>query len=121
MKRNTLFLSCLIAFFALALGGCKAHIATFSAGKPDTAHLLLLRGYGSHLKKATIQLDDQEPVELKKIRKETKVYKARPYPITPGKHHLKVSLKNKTFLDEHIYIGVQETKKIVIPHKSMQP
>ena len=106
---------CLIALFLLTVGSCRAYVGTFSSGKANISNILLLRDYGSHAKKAIIQIDEQEPIKLKKIKKEAKSYKAKPYPITPGKHHLKVIVKGKTLVDEQIFLGVQETKKIMIP------
>lgn len=121
INKSTIIFVCLIALFSLTFEGCRAYVATSASGKADVSYILISRDYGCHVKKATIQIDEQEPIELGKIKKEAKSYKAKPYPITPGKHHLKVMLEGKIWLDEQIYLGVQETKKITIPNKSIQP
>lgn len=117
VNRNGIFFACLIAFFSLTFGGCRAYISTSASGKADVSYILLLRDYDSHVKTATIQLDGQTPVVLSNIQKEVKSHKAKPYPIAPGKHHLKVMVEGKTLVDEKIFLGVQETKKIIIPCK----
>ena len=118
-NKSTIIFISLITLFSFALGGCRAYVATSASGKADVSYILVLRDYGSHVKKADIQIDEQEPIKLKKIKKEAKSYKAKPYPITPGKHNLKIMIKSEIWLDEQIYLGVQETKKIVIPHKNI--
>ena len=67
-NKSTIIFISLITLFSFALGGCRAYVATSASGKADVSYILVLRDYGSHVKKADIQIDEQEPIKLKKIK-----------------------------------------------------
>jgi hypothetical protein len=40
--------------------------------------------------------------------------KAHPFVTTPGKHLIKVVSKGKTLVEENVFLGLQETRKIIL-------
>jgi len=104
-----------IAFIVsvLALSACGPHLYTTMSGGKDNAAFVVVVTNGAEYENVMVMVDDQSyPVEkvypLKRIRK------AHPIQITPGKHQLKVTAGGQTIVEENIFIGLQETKKIVL-------
>lgn len=104
----------LVAFVATVLSSCGPHLySTRSAGQDNVSYVIVLTGGGDY-QNVVVEVDGQMyPVE--KVYKIKMARKAHPIIITPGKHSLKVWSADRKLLQENIFLGLQETKKITLP------
>lgn len=99
----------------LTFSGCGKHMySTMSSGKENQSFIIVLRQDQTYPSGVTVIVDNNEyPVD--KVFKMKFQRKARPVVITPGKHSIKVLFDGKELYKDEIFIGLQETKKIVLP------
>lgn len=97
----------------VGLSSCSPHMYnTYSAGKDNTSFIIVLTN-GQQYENVSVIVDGQTfPIE--KVYKIKATRKAIPVTTTPGKHQIKVISKGKTLVEENIFLGLQETKKIVL-------
>jgi len=103
----------LLAFVFVGLSACSPHMYnTYSAGKENASFIIVLTS-GHQYDNVSVIVDGQTfPIE--KVYKEKSKIKAIPVTVTPGKHQIKVVSKGKNLVEENIFLGLQETKKIVL-------
>jgi hypothetical protein len=108
MKKILLFV-----FVVAGLSACSPHMYnTYSAGKDNASFIIVLTN-GQHYENVSVSVDGQTfPIE--KVYKVKATRKAIPVTVTPGKHQIKVISNGKTLVEENIFLGLQETKKIVL-------
>ena len=105
------FLFIVIAIFTLASCGPKMY-STRQAGKDDVSYVVVLTA-GQKYENVVVEVDGQA-YSVAKIYKEKDARKASQIIITPGKHTVKVTYNGQVLTNENIFIGLQETKKIVL-------
>ena len=109
MKRIIIFIVSI-----LALSACGPHMySTRSAGKDNSSYVVVVTNGQEYGNVSVIVDGTTYPIE--KVYKLKAIRKAHPVVITPGKHQIQVVSGNKTLTDEDIFIGLQETKKIILP------
>jgi uncharacterized protein YxeA len=98
----------------MGLCSCGAHkYNTLSYGKDNVSFIVVLTA-GQKYENVSVIVDNQTfPVE--KVYKTKAGRKAHPIRISTGKHSVKVVSAGTTLVDENVFLGVQETKKIVLP------
>jgi hypothetical protein len=86
--------------------------STASASKDNISYVIVLSD-NSDYSNVEIQIDEEKPVkrDVKSLKLKRK---AEPVIITPGKHKVRVINNGKVIVEENIFIGIQETKKIVL-------
>ncbi|PTN08695.1 hypothetical protein [Mangrovibacterium marinum] len=108
MKKLIFFFFAIISFTA-----CGPHLYnTMSAGKDNASFIVVVTNGQSYADVSVIVDGESFPVE--KVYKLKRIRKAHPISITPGKHDIKVVSGVNTLIEENIFIGLQETKKIVL-------
>jgi hypothetical protein len=85
---------------------------TYSAGKDNTSFIIVVTGGQSYENVSVIV--DGNTFAIDQVYKVKAIRKAHPVITTPGKHQIKVVSNGKTLLEESIFLGLQETKKIVL-------
>lgn len=85
---------------------------TTSASKDNISYVIVLSD-NSDYSNVEVQIDEEKPIqrEVKTLKLKRK---AEPVIITPGKHKVRVINNGKVVVEENIFIGLQETKKIVL-------
>ena len=108
MKKVLIFLLAVVW-----LSACSPHMYnTNSAGKDNLSFIVVLTE-GQSFDDVSVIVDGKIfPIE--KVYKVKASRKAHPVTISPGKHKLEVVSAGKTLIEENIFIGLQETKKIVL-------
>ncbi|MGZ0016898.1 hypothetical protein [Yeosuana sp. AK3] len=70
----------------------------------------------SRYRECTLQIDNNMPI---KVRFNRNQYSSRPkgkiYAVSTGKHEIKIFLRDELILKNQIFIGAQETRKIILP------
>lgn len=86
--------------------------STTSASKDNISYVIVLSD-NSDYSNVEVQIDEEKPIqrEVKTLKLKRK---AEPVIITPGKHKVRVINNGKLVVEENIFIGLQETKKIVL-------
>ena len=109
MKKIIIFILALFAF-----GACGPHqYSTRSAGQDNSSFVVVVTN-GQEYENVSVIVDGTSyPIE--KVYKLKAIRKAHPVVITPGKHQIQVVSGNNILTDENIFIGLQETKKIILP------
>ena len=107
-------------FFAiiaiLCFSGCGKHMySTMSSGKENQSFVIVLRQEQNYPSGVTVVVDDKEHFTVEKVFKMKFQRKARPVVITPGKHSIQVLFEGKELYRDEIFIGLQETKKVILP------
>ncbi|MDD4191350.1 MAG: hypothetical protein PHI28_08465 [Mangrovibacterium sp.] len=109
MKKIVVLMFALFAFAA-----CGPHMySTRSAGQDNSSFVVVVTNGQKYENVAVIVDGTSHPVE--KVYKLKAIRKAHPVAITPGKHQIQVVSGDKILSDENIFLGLQETKKIVLP------
>ena len=95
------------------LSACGPHMySTRSNGRDNQAYVIVLSNGGKY---SRISLDvDGTVTPIETIYKVKAARKAHPVVITPGKHVISVLQNGREMTHENVYIGLQETKKIVL-------
>ena len=103
----------LLAIVVVGLSYCSPHMYnTSSSGKDNSSFIIILadnQGYDN-----VSVIVDGKTFPIEKVYKVKDSRKAHPVTISPGKHKLEVMSSGKKIVEENIYIGLQETKKIVL-------
>lgn len=103
-------------FISVLLTGCGKHMySTMSSGQEDRSYIIVLKENSEYPGEISVQIDEQQPVAINKVYKLKFQRKAHPVYTTPGKHTLKVLHNGKVLFSENVFLGLQETKKIVLP------
>ena len=96
----------------VGLSACGPHMYnTYSAGKENASFIIVVSN------KDYSDVDvivDGKSFPIEKVYQLKSIRKAHPLIISPGKHLITVVSKGKTLLTENIFLGLQETKKIVL-------
>lgn len=107
--KNTLFFTLIIGL----LCSCGPHLyKTHSAGQDNSSYIVVLREAQSY--DDVIVVVDDKSYKVDKVQKVKAMRKAHPIVIEPGKHSIQVSANGKIIVNENIFIGLQETKKIIL-------
>ena len=105
-----------ISLLSLLMLACGPHqYNTMSSGKEDIGFVIVLTEQGSYSNDAVLLVDNQQSFAIEKVYKQKMQRKAPVFKLTPGKHNLKVTVKGQTVYDKDVIIGLQETRKIVLP------
>ena len=99
--------------FVIVLSSCGPHMySTRSTGLNDEAFIIVLSDNKDY---------SNVEIEINGIRQEvSKVYrikdarKAYPIPIATGKQKVIIYNKNKKILEQELFLGLQETRKILL-------
>lgn len=105
------FLFIVIAILTLSSCGPKMY-STRQAGKDNVSYVIVLTA-GQKYENVVVEVDGQAH-SVAKIYKEKDARKAPQIVIAPGKHNVKVISNGQTLTNETIFIGLQETKKIIL-------
>ncbi len=101
----------LIAIFALSSCGPKMY-STSQSGKDNVSYVVVLTA-GQKYTNVVVEVDG-EAFPLEKVYKVKDARKAPQVVMAPGKHTVKVISNGQVLTNENIFIGLQETKKIVL-------
>lgn len=95
----------------VSLSSCGAY-KTYSAGQSNESFIMVLTEKKPY-KYVTVVVDGKHyPVD--RVYKVKTKRKATPIVIEPGKHDIKVVVDGKVIVEEKVFLGLQETKKIVL-------
>lgn len=105
--------SILVIAVVLILSSCGPHLyKTMSGGQENVSYIIVLQK-GNSLGEVSLFIDDKvTPVD--KVFKEKNKRKAHPVVTSPGKHKISVVSQKKVIYEENVFLGLQETKKIVL-------
>lgn len=110
MKRYTL----LLILAVVGLVGCRNTYQTLSSGKENQSFVLITTDNDQYRNNIMVIIDNNAPVLVEKIFKTKKQLQAKPIVTTPGKHTIKITKEGKVIYEELVFLGLQETKKIVL-------
>ena len=97
----------------LGVTSCGPHMyTTRSSGRDNVSYVIVLKSDTKYENVSVIIDGKVFPIE--KLYKEKAARKAHPIITTPGKHHIKVMSADSTLVDEKVFLGLQETKEIVL-------
>lgn len=103
----------IVALAIVGLSACSPHMYnTNSAGKDNSSFIIVLTEGQSYNDVSVIVDGKTFPIET--VYKVKASRKAHPVTTSPGKHKVEVKSAGKTLIEENIFIGLQETKKIVL-------
>lgn len=103
----------IIALAFVGLFACSPHMYnTHSAGKDNVSFIIVLTN-GQTYENVSLIVDG-ETFPIEKVYKVKATRKAHPVHTTPGKHQIKVVSNGKILVEENVFLGLQETKKIVL-------
>ena len=108
-------------FFFLILGvillfsSCKA-VMSETTGVEDVAYIKVLKSDGNPVDydNELFLIIDNKKVLLSKIYKNKKRIKSDKTKLTVGKHHVVIKYKEEILYDKQIFVGNQETRKIIL-------
>lgn len=105
-----------ISLLALLMVSCSPHqYKTMSSGKDDVSFVIILTEGGSYSQGVNLIVDDNQTHAVNKVYKQKMQRKAPVFKVSPGKHNLKITQNGNTIFDQNVVIGLQETRKIVLP------
>lgn len=108
MKKILFFMMLMICATA-----CSPHMySTRSSGQDNASFIVVLRSDTKYENVSVIIDGKSFPID--KIYKVKLARKTHPIITTPGKHHIKVISGETTLIDEKVFLGLQETKKIIL-------
>ena len=106
-----------IIILTIALIGLTACVTTYKTqygGKEDKAAILVLSAdQGREFSDIVVNIDGRD-YNVEKVYPEKKYQKAAPIMVYAGKHKITIKKDNEVLLMQNIFIGVQETRKIII-------
>lgn len=110
--KKILFLILITVCTAL-FSSCGPHIyKTQSAGKDNSSYVIVLTD-GPQYNNVSVMVDGiAHPYG--KVYKTKYKRKAQPIVTEPGKHNIKVLVNGSVISDEEVYIGLQETKMVIL-------
>ena len=96
----------------VGLSACGPHMYnTLSAGKENASFILVLSN--APYENVSVIVDGK-PFQIDKVYQLKSERKAHPVVISPGKHQITVVSNGKTLRNENVFLGLQETKKIIL-------
>lgn len=104
----------LLVLAAATMVGCRNTYQTLSAGKENESFILITTDKDEYRENITVVVDNGTPILVEKVFKTKKQLQAKPITITPGKHTIKVLKNGQTIYEQAVFLGLQETKKIVL-------
>lgn len=105
----------LLLTILLALFGCGKHMySSMSSGKENISYIIVMQE-GNRINEVSIQIDNQQPELIKRVYKTKMQRKVHPILTQPGKHTIKLFIDGKVIYNENVFLGLQETKKIILP------
>jgi|APDOM4702015191_1054821.scaffolds.fasta_scaffold144677_3 hypothetical protein len=105
----------ILAVIAIAaLAGCRNTYQTLSAGKDNASFVLITTDNDEYRENVSVVIDNNQPILIEKVFKTKKQLQAKPIETTPGKHTIKVLKGDKVLFNEFVFLGLQETKKIIL-------
>ncbi|MDR2927932.1 MAG: hypothetical protein LBV41_07020 [Cytophagaceae bacterium] len=110
MKKFLIVLS--VVFFGFMLSSCKNMYGTQSSGKDNVSYVIVVRE-GVKYNNVSIIVDGTQH-SYETVRKIKNKRKAEKVEIATGHHNIKVVVDGNTVTDENVFIGLQETKMIVL-------
>ena len=103
----------LLTLAVILLAACGPHLYnTHSSGKDNSSYIIVLTNGQSYNSVSVIV--DGKINQIEKVYKVKDTRKAHPVIISPGRHQIKVVSNERTLIDEYIFVGLQETKKIIL-------
>ena len=105
------YLSSIIILFLFT--ACGPHLYNSMSGGKDNSSFIVVVTNGQAYKKVSLVVDG-ETYPIDKVYKLKMIRKAHPLIVSPGKHAIEVIADNQTLIQENVFIGLQETKKIVL-------
>lgn len=96
------------------LSACVTTYKTQYGGKEDKASILILSADGGREFSDLVVTVDGLDYDVKTVYSEKQSHKAVPIVINAGKRKLTVKKDGRVLLMQQIFIGVQETRKIII-------
>ena len=108
-----LLMLALVAISGTLLFSCGPNMYnTQSSGKDNTAYVIVLTD-GPKFENVSVVVDGHPYIydKVHKIKNRRKAQKVR---IEPGRHNVKVLVGAEVMTDEDIFIGLQETKQVVL-------
>ena len=109
-KRIVLWCVAIAAVFT----SCGPHMyKTQSGGQDNVSYIIVLKEYGSY-ENVSVILDDKVFYPYGKVYKVKNKRKAHPIIVEPGRHNIKVAVDDVLLTDEDVFLGLQETKSIVL-------
>lgn len=109
MKKIIPIIICIVLF----LGACKTY-NTSSSGKDNVSYIVVLSDNILY-ENSTVNVDvDGVKYIVENVYSVKNKINNEPIVITPGKHLVKVMLNDSVIVQENIFIGLQETKKIIL-------
>jgi hypothetical protein len=104
----------LVLLAAASLAGCRTTYQTLSAGKENASFVLITTDNNEYRHNITVIIDNSTPVMVEKVFKTKKQLQAKQIATTPGKHTIKVLKGDRVIYEQNVFLGLQETKKIVL-------
>ncbi len=101
----------LLASLVLLFTACGSY-KTMSGGKADQSYVVVLSS-GDTMEGTVVVIDGVQH-QLDKVYKEKHAKKATPIIIPTGKHLIKISSEDKVLYEQNIFVGAQQTKKIIL-------
>ena len=114
MKSNWIVVLCLLA--CLMLPSCGPHMyKTMSSGTDDVAYVIVIKENTDRTSYDDVQLViDGSTCFYGKVYKQKAKRKAPVVRVKPGKHNLRVVIDGIVHADETVFLGLQETKTVLI-------
>lgn len=110
MKKIVLLFAAVVAF---AFSSCGPHMyKTQSSGKDNVSYIIVLTE-SDYYENVTVVIDGTSH-PYGKVYKVKAKRKAHPIITEPGRHNVKVVVNGSVVTDENVFLGLQETKMIVL-------
>jgi hypothetical protein len=103
----------IVVLAIVGLSACNSHMYNTNSAGNDNSSFIIVLTEGQSYNNVSVIVDGKTfPIET--VYKVKSLRKAHPLSISSGKHKVEVVSAGKTLLEENIFIGLQETKKIVL-------
>lgn len=103
----------IMAFALILISSCGPNMySTRSSGSDNSAFIIVLNS-GAEFANLVVDVDG-ELFSVEKVYKEKDARKAPVIEIEPGEHIIKVTSNGEELVSERVYLGLRETKKIVL-------
>ncbi|MDC1106826.1 hypothetical protein OAT16_08970 [Prolixibacteraceae bacterium] len=96
---------------------CRNTYVATTSGIAENASIILITERVNHKKynKGEVLMQvDGETYTIDKVEKEKRAIKAKKLPVKQGKHHVVITLNGEVVIDTQVFIGRNETRKIVL-------
>lgn len=97
------------------LSACGPQMYSTRSGGLENSSFIVVLAENADYDKAAVSVEvDGKVSAIEKVYKTKAARKAIPIVITPGKHKIKVIVNGSVVSEESIFLGLRETKKIVL-------